>query len=222
MHMIIGMPVYEGVDLLDVAGPHEVLKWMPSEGVDVDVQVIAEQVGFVTTRDGFTFMAKKGFAEVEKLDVLWVPGGDPPALKRIMTDPAQTYLNFLRRVAANAKYVCSVCEGALLLAKAGLLDGFQCTTHWLFIPCLKRFQQVKVVEGTPRFVVDDSRAPAQAIRLTGGGISSGLDESLKLVELLAGTAVAQGIQQTTQYYPHPPVESTIEVPDRCRFDLPVT
>jgi cyclohexyl-isocyanide hydratase len=221
--MIIGMPVYEGVDLLDVAGPHEILKWMPKEaaGSDVDVQIIAEQAGFVTTRDGFTFLAKKRFDDVQTLDVLWVPGGDPPALKRIMTDPSQTYLNFLRRVAADAKYVCSVCEGALLLAKAGLLDGFKATTHYYFIPCLKQRKQVNVVEGTPRFVVDDSRAPQQAVRLTGGGISSGLDESLKLVELLAGTKAAQEVQQNTQYYPCPPVESTIEVPAGCEFDLPI-
>jgi len=91
-----------------------------------------------------------------------VPGGEPQALKRLMTEEKQTYLNFLRRVAATATYVCSVCEGALLLAKAGLLDGFQATTHWAFIPCLKQFKAVNVVEGTPRFVVDDSRAPNEA------------------------------------------------------------
>ncbi|MDF3062008.1 MAG: DJ/PfpI family protein [Microvirga sp.] len=215
--MIIGMPVYDGVDLLDVAGPHEILKWMPKDaaGSAIDVQIVAQEVGCVTTRDGFTFMAKRSFADVQALDVLWVPGGEPQALKRLMTEEKQTYLNFLRRVAATATYVCSVCEGALLLAKAGLLDGFQATTHWAFIPCLKQFKAVNVVEGTPRFVVDDSRAPNEAIRVTGGGISSGLDESLKLVELLSSYAVAQDVQQNTQYYPCPPVSSTITVPTDC-------
>jgi transcriptional regulator GlxA family with amidase domain len=174
----------------------------------VEVQIIAEQAGGVTTRDGFTFMAKKSFADVQALDVLWVPGGDPPALERMMTDPDETYLNFLRRVAADAQYVCSVCEGALLLAKAGLLDGYEATTHCAFIPCLRQFKKVKVVEGAPRFVRDRNR-------LTGGGISSGLDESLKLVELLASYKVAQGIQQVTQYYPSPPVASTLTIPRNC-------
>jgi cyclohexyl-isocyanide hydratase len=208
--MIIGMPVYEGVDLLDVAGPHEILKWMPDSaaGSAVDVQIIAEAVGCVTTRDGFTFMAKKSFSDVQILDVLWVPGGDPAALTRLMNDPKRTYLDFLVRVGATAKYVCSVCEGALLLAKAGLLDGYEATTHWAFIPCLKQFGNVKVVEGTPRFVVDRNR-------VTGGGISSGLDEAFKLVELLSSHEVAQEVQQTTQYYPCPPVASTLSVPQTC-------
>lgn len=67
-----------------------------------------------------------------------------------------------------ARFVTSVCEGALLLAAAGLLDGYEATTHWAFIPCLKEFPTVKVVEGNPRFVVDRNR-------VTGGGISSGLE-----------------------------------------------
>jgi cyclohexyl-isocyanide hydratase len=102
----------------------------------------------------------------------------------------------------NARFVASVCEGALLLAAAGLLDGYEATTHWQFIPCLKQFPKVKVVEGHPRFVVDRNR-------ITGGGISSGLDESLKLVEMLTSYEIAQEVQRVTQYYPCPPVTSTI-------------
>jgi cyclohexyl-isocyanide hydratase len=127
-----------------------------------------------------------------------------------MHDPKRTYLDFLITRSANARYVTSVCEGALLLAQAGLLDGYLATTHW-FIPCLKQFRHVKVAEGYPRFVVDRNR-------VTGGGISSGLDEALKMVELLAGYDVAQKVQQFTQYYPAPPVASVIPEPGGCPLD----
>jgi cyclohexyl-isocyanide hydratase len=205
--MIIGIPVYQKVDLLDVTGPHEVFKWMTPP---VEVRLIAQKPGEITTRDGFTFLATHSFADTPELDVLWVPGGDPEALKTIMSGPDCAYLDFLKARSATARFVCSVCEGALLLAKAGLLDGFTATTHWLFIPCLKQFPEIKVAAGTPRFVHDRNR-------LTGGGISSGLDEALKLVELLAGYEAAQEVQRTMQYYPDPPVASQLPQSTSCPF-----
>jgi cyclohexyl-isocyanide hydratase len=206
--MIGGIPVYDDVDLLDVTAPFEILKWMDPK---IDLRLIAPKPAKITARNGgFSFDAPYGFNDVPKLDVLWVPGGDPAALKKIMSGKNQAYLEFMKDRSANAKYVCSVCEGALLLAKAGLLDGYECTTHWYFIPCLKQFCHVKVVEGFPRFVLDRNR-------LTGGGVSSGLDESLKLVELLSDYATAQSVQQNIQYYPCPPVASTISQIDKCQF-----
>src|SRR6266853_1417548 len=198
--MLIGIPVYDDVDMLDVAGPYEMFRW-----AEIDVEVIAENPGCVKFRNGFTFNVTKGFADAGVYDALWVPGGDPDALARLMSDPCRTYLDFLIRQSQQldllfrqgqrAGYVASVCEGALLLAAAGLLDGYAATTHWAFVPCLiERFAKVTVVDGHPRFHLDRNR-------LTGGGISSGLDEALKLIELLQGTTKAQSVQQTTQYYP---------------------
>ncbi|MFL5006452.1 MAG: DJ-1/PfpI family protein [Microvirga sp.] len=208
--MIIGIPVYDQVDLLDVTGPHEMFGWMTRP--KADLRIIGEKGGAdVATRDGFTFKTTHGFDEIDTLDVLWVPGGDPAALKRLMSGP-RTYLDFLIRVSADARYVASVCEGALLLAKAGLLDGYEATTHWYFIPCLKQFPKIKVVEGHPRFVVDRNR-------VTGGGISSGLDEALKVIELLGGYEQAQEVQRNTQYYPDPPVASTLPAIDACEFSF---
>jgi transcriptional regulator GlxA family with amidase domain len=209
MTITIGMPVYPGVDLLDVTGPFEMLNWMNQAGRPVEVLLIAEQAGEVTTRDGFTFKAPMSFATAPRLDVLWVPGGAPAALKQLMQD--RGYLDFLVAQAKTARFVCSVCEGALLLAAAGLLDGFQATTHWAFTACLKRFPELIVVEGHPRFVVDGNR-------LTGGGISSGLDEALKLIELLTDADVARSVQQNTQYYPCPPVASRIPDAGKCPLD----
>ena len=203
--MIIGMPVYEGVDLLDVTGPYEMFNW-----AGFDVRLSAERHGLVTTRGGFVIDVKTSFAKAPACDVLWVPGGDPPFLKCLMGN--RTYLDFLIEQSKGARYVASVCEGALLLAAAGLLDGYVITTHWAFEPCFKqRFPKVTLADDHPRYCLDRNR-------LTGGGISSGLDEALALIELLAGTAKAQEVQQTTQYYPRPPVTSTIPVAEGCPLD----
>jgi transcriptional regulator GlxA family with amidase domain len=124
-------------------------------------------------------------------------------LTRIIEDPQQRYLRFITKQSAQSTWVCSVCEGALLLAAAGLLNGYQAPTHWAFIPfMMQSYPTVRVADGHPRFVVDRNR-------LTGGGISSGLDEALQLITLLSGEVLAQRVQQTTQYYPDPPVSSDI-------------
>lgn len=208
--VVITMPVYQGVDLLDVTGPFEMFGWA---GFAIDL--VAETPGLIRTRDGFAFEVTKRLDDARPCDALWVPGGAPEALTRIMADPEQCYLRFLRRQAEQSRYVTSVCEGALLLAAAGLLDGYSVTTHWAFIPCLKnpRFGDVTVVEGHPRFHLDRNR-------LTGGGISSGLDEALKLIEMLTDTATAERAQQVTQYYPRPPVESSIPEATSCPVLIP--
>jgi cyclohexyl-isocyanide hydratase len=179
----------------------------------IEIVLTAENAGEVLTRAGVCLVAQKCFDDVPAVDLLWVPGGDPSALKVLMHDPRRTYLDFLITRSANASWVTSVCEGALLLAQAGLLDGYLATTHWAFIPCLKQYPAIQVAEGYPRFVVDRNR-------VTGGGVSSALDESLKLVELIAGYAVAQQVQQFTQYYPCPPVASIIPPTDSCPLDEP--
>jgi transcriptional regulator GlxA family with amidase domain len=202
--MTIGIPVYNGCDLLDVTGPYEMLSWG-----GLDVELVAQTPGLIKSGKGFTFEVPTGFAQAANYDALWVPGGEPDAIARLMSDPSRTYLDFLIQKAKGATYVCSVCDGALLLAAAGLLDGYEATTHWAFIRCLTdRFPKVKVVEGHPRFHLDRNR-------LTGGGVASGLDESLKLIELLQGTTAAQEAQRMTQYYPCPPVTSVIPPAGPC-------
>ncbi|HEY1749622.1 MAG TPA: DJ-1/PfpI family protein [Caulobacteraceae bacterium] len=210
------MPVYPGFDLLDVAGPWEMFNWAGYE-----VELVAEKPGLIAcnaqqnpapkpSNIPLHVEVKTSFSGAGKWDALWTPGGAPSALNPRMKDPA--YLGFLRKKAGEVKYVCSVCEGALLLAAAGLLDGYTITTHWAFIPCFQQsYPKVNLADGFPRYALDRNR-------LTGGGISSGLDESLKLIELLSGQAAAVGVQQNTQYYPDPPVSSQIPQTNYCPLD----
>jgi transcriptional regulator GlxA family with amidase domain len=205
--MKLGVPIYQGVDLLDVAGPIEMFSWA-SHDDDLQTVLVSEDGGAVTSRNGVRFEPHASFKQTPALDILWVPGGDPDALAAMMRDANNSYLRYLRQVAEHAKWVCSVCEGALLLARAGLLDGHEATTHWMFVECLKRFPKIKVDTKNRRFVISGNR-------LTGGGISSGLDEALKLIVLLFGEDRAKEAQLTTQYFPQPPVMGEIPAAPAC-------
>ena len=196
----IGIPVYDGVDLLDVAAPYELFSWMAEfemekRGRQIVVCLVAHEKLTVKTRDRLEIKAHRTFAQCPQLNVMWVPGGEPERLKELMKD--QAFLDFLRAQSTHAEYVTSVCEGALLLASAGLLDGFEATTHWAFLPCLKQFPKIRVVDGYPRYHKDRNR-------ITGGGISSGIDEALALISLVSGDEVAKDVQLTIQYHPKPP------------------
>lgn len=205
------IPIYDGVDLMDVAAPVEMFSWMAQSWKkrSATVTLVAETVNPLKTRDGLTLTPQRAFAEYGKAkqaQLLWVPGGTPEALKVLMKGGA--YLDFLKSQSRGADYVTSVCEGAFLLAAAGLLDGYRATTHWAFIPCFKAFPAIKVANRYPRFVIDRNR-------ITGGGISSGLDEALAIIALIAGDAVAKDVQMTTQYFPKPPFRQTITPSKRC-------
>jgi transcriptional regulator GlxA family with amidase domain len=196
----LGIPIYQGVNLLDVAGPLEMFY--------LQTVLVSADGGPVTSINGVRFEAQASFAQTPALDILWVPGGSPVALEAIMNDPYSPYLQYLRQIAVNAKWVCSVCEGAMLLAQAGLLDGHNATTHWAFVACLQSFPKITVDTNNERFVVSGNR-------LTGGGISSGLDEALKLISLLFDDEAAKDVQVSTQYFPKPPVMGTIPPTPAC-------
>jgi cyclohexyl-isocyanide hydratase len=215
---VIGIPVFDGMDLMDVAAPREMFSWMAQDWSaqgPVEILLVAECDGPVTTRDGMRVLPDATFADVRYVDVLWVPGADPKALQAQMNN--LPFLDALRAWAGNAQYVTSVCEGALILAAAGLLNGYSATTHWAFLECLRSYPEITVVGGPgdlPRFIVDAGPGEG-AIRVTGGGISSGLDEALELVRMIAGESVAESVQQTTQYFPAPPVQAPLPTPGDC-------
>ena len=218
--IVIGMPVYPGFDLLDIAGPWEMFKW-----AGYTIELVTEKPGLIPCNPPdqglpVTLSVTTDFAHASKWDVMWVPGGAPVALNTIRPRPSSNwkgdpvFLEFLVKKSQEVKYVCSVCEGAILLAAAGLLDGYTITTHWAFMPCFKKYYpQVDLAPDYPRSWLDRNR-------LTGGGISSGLDESLELITLLSGMAKAQAVQQDTQYYPAPQVRSSIPTAKTCPLDEP--
>lgn len=197
----IGIPLFQGFDLLDMSGPHEMFSFMNHAwpGNTVKVLLVAAETSVVSA-NGIRVSADVSFEDCPKLDVLFVPGGWPQVVEQVIaTDPG--YLRFLREQAGGAEWVASVCTGAFLLAAAGLLDGYRATTYWSAAPALQEgFPKVKVVNGFPRYVVDRNR-------LTGGGISSGLDSALALASLIAGDeAVGKRVQLMAQYHPQPPYQ----------------
>jgi len=197
----IGIPIYPNCDPLDVVGAYEVFSSMAGQlpGHQVNVKLVAVSMDAVTGFNGLKLTPDWTFKDCPQLYLLFVPGGDAEGVVPMMTDKA--YRKFLKRQAAKAKWVTSVCTGAFLLASAGLLNGYEATTYWSVIECLKGFDKVRVVNGYPRYVVDRNR-------VTGGGISSGLDESLKLIELITGSRkAAEKVQLSIQYNPHPPYTS---------------
>ena len=197
----IGIPIYPDFDPLDVVGPFEVFSWL-NAGVwnrKVEVFLVGESLRPVGTFNGLSLTPVKTFEgskhKCPPLDLVFVPGGNTPGLTDAMKN--KHLLRFLERHAEDARFVTSVCTGALILASAGLLDGFTATTHWSVVDCLKLFPRVKVVNGCPRYVVDGNR-------VTGAGISSGLDMALELVAMITGDdRMAKQVQLNIQYNPHP-------------------
>jgi cyclohexyl-isocyanide hydratase len=191
----VGVPLYPGFDSLDVTGPFQTFTFAAMECHLIGPGSSTGPIP-VTSFEGIKITPDLAFENCPQLDVLFVPGGsDPVSVLTVGHVGSNPYLDFLVRQAAGAKLVCSVCTGALLLAGAGLLDGLVVTTHWAFKDVLRLF---------PVQVVDDYRRYVQSGNtVTGGGISSGLDESLYIVSLLYGVDMARRCQLAMQYNPQP-------------------
>jgi transcriptional regulator GlxA family with amidase domain len=187
----IAIPLYPGFDSLDVLGPFQTFTF-----AGMDLYLVAADDNLVTSFEGVSIKPRVSFDDCPQVDMLFVPGGSDPVKVLLEGHPGHNaLLDFLIKQAQQAKLVCSVCNGALLLAGAGLLDGHIVTTHWAFKDVLRLF---------PCQVVDDYRRYVQSgNRITGGGISSGLDEALYIVSLLLGTGVARQGQLSMQYHPQP-------------------
>jgi cyclohexyl-isocyanide hydratase len=182
----IGMVLFPNLTQLDLTGPYEVFCRMP----DSRVHLVAASHEPVVTEYGLTVLPNMAFDESPSFDVLCVPGG--PGVNRMLED--DTFLAFLRKEGEQARFVTSVCTGALLLGAAGLLWGYRATTHWLSLDLLRSVGAEPVAE---RVVVDRNR-------ITGAGVSSGIDLALTLASLLHGEEVAQQIQLMMEYVPVPP------------------
>lgn len=182
----IGFLLFPKVTQLDLTGPAQVLSRVPN----ARVHLIAKTMAPVPTDASFTLNPTTDFAQCPALDVLCVPGGF--GIVELLDD-AET-LGFLRRVGEQARYVTSVCNGSLVLGAAGLLDGYRAACHWMWRPYLSYFGARPVAQ---RIVRDRNR-------VSGGGVTAGIDFGFVLAAELAGEEVARMIQLALEYDPQPP------------------
>lgn len=195
----IGIVLFPGVTQLDFTGPYEVFIRFP----EINIYLISTSLEPIKSDGGLTFLPDTTFAQAPNLDVLFVPGG--PGINERLEDKA--FLEFLKTQGEQALYVTSVCTGALLLAAAGLLDGYRATTHWLSLDLLAMFG----VEVVKERVVKDRN------RITGGGVTAGIDFGLEIATQLYGETLAQEIQLQIEYNPQPPFNSGS--PDTAPVDV---
>jgi transcriptional regulator GlxA family with amidase domain len=191
----LGIYVFDEVEVLDFAGPFEVFSTASrvarrldaSAPVPFAVTLVADRPRTVRARGGLGVVCQASFDEHPPFDVLVVPGGE---ISHELERPEVA--TWIARTAPAAAITASVCTGAFLLAKAGLLDGRRVTTHWEDVADLRRsFPALRVEEG-PQWI-DEGRI------VTSAGISAGLDMSLHLVSRLAGTELAERTARQMDY-----------------------
>jgi len=186
--------VFPGVTQLDFTGPHQVFSRLPGAKVRV-----ASAAGGNVEADGLVFSGLPRLADIEGCDVLCVPGGVGTNVAMLDKD----FIAEVRRLAAGARYVTSVCTESLILGAAGLLKGKRAACHWAARDMLSELGAIP----------DAGRVVRDGNVVTGGGVTAGIDFALTLAAEIAGQDVAQAIQLTLEYAPAPPFESG--APDRA-------
>jgi len=187
--MQIGLLVFPNVQQLDLTGPYEVFALWPR----ARVRLVAKTLDSVVSSTGLVLKPDESFEECPQLDVVCVPGG--AGINALLTDEAT--IAFVRRQAEAARFVTSVCTGALLLGVAGLLKGKRATTHWASHDLIRRLGAIPVRDR----VVRDGKL------VTGGGVTAGIDFALTLMVELAGREAAEAIALNLEYAPAPPFEA---------------
>jgi len=193
----VGVLLFDGVAVLDFAGPFEVLNRARLEpgvesrrtedGALFDVFTVAKTTEPVTATGGIVVVPRHSFADAPRIDLLLVPGGF--GTRPVLQD-AET-IDWIRKTAATARRTASVCTGALLLARAGLLDGRRATTHRGSFGLLSSLARDVTVDREARFVDDGV--------MTSAGVASGMDLALHIVERLFGRAVADETARYIEY-----------------------
>jgi cyclohexyl-isocyanide hydratase len=182
----IGLVIFPKVTQLDMTGPLQVFSGVPG----AKVHLIWKRIEPVTTDTVLTLTPTTTFADCPQLDVICVPGG--AGVNDMVND--EEMLDFLRRQARTAQYVTSVCTGSLVLGAAGLLKGYHAATHWSAMEFLSAFGAIPT---KTRVCVDRNR-------VTGGGVTAGVDFALTLVSILVDRKTAEAIQLGIEYNPAPP------------------
>src|SRR4051794_2610940 len=182
----IGLLVFPRVTQLDFTGPLQVFAGLPG----AKIHLIWKRIEPVPSDSVLVLTPTVTYADCPQLDVICVPGG--AGADDLVND--EETLDFLRAQARSAKYVTSVCTGSLVLGAAGLLQGYQATTHWSAMQYLSAFG------ATPT----KTRVCVDRNRITGGGVTAGIDFALTLVSILIDRKTAEAIQLGMEYNPAPP------------------
>jgi cyclohexyl-isocyanide hydratase len=182
----IGLVIFPRVTQLDLTGPLQVFSGVPG----AKVHLIWKRIEPVASDAVLTLTPTMTFADCPQLDVICVPGGF--GTDDMVND--EEMLAFLRRQARAAKYITSVCTGSLVLGAAGLLRGYRAATHWTAMELLGEFGAIPT---HTRVCIDRNR-------VTGGGVTAGIDFALTLVSQLVDRRTAEAIQLGIEYNPAPP------------------
>jgi cyclohexyl-isocyanide hydratase len=181
--------LYPRITQLDFTGPYEVFARLPGAR-----SILASTTGNTIQADsGITFSQVVRLAEIDRCALLCVPGG----FGTIDAMEDAEYLTQIKRLAARAQYVTSVCTGSLLLGAAGLLRGKRAACHWAWRDMLPIFGAIP----------DSSRVVREGSLITGGGVTAGIDMALTVVGEIAGTDFAEMVQLGIEYAPAPPFDS---------------
>ena len=191
----IGSLLFEGLDQIDLTGPFEVFARLP----DATTRLYGLTTAPVVDVGGLQLTPDGSLLDAPQLDVLHIPGG--PGQEALMRDEA--LFGWMRRQAAGAKVVFSVCTGALICGAAGLLQGKRATTYWTVQHLLPHFGAIPV----------DARVVVDGTLVCAGGVTSGIDGALQVAAMLRGREVAETIQLAMQYAPEPPFHAG--TPDRA-------
>lgn len=184
-----GLLLFPNMTQLDLTGPYEVFARVPG----AHVHLIWKTLDPVTTEKGMTILPTTTFATCPPLDLICVPGG--PGQIELMED--MEVIDFLRKAAETCRFITSVCTGSLVLAAAGLLRGYRATTHWA-----SRDQLALLGVET-----SDARVVFDRNRITGAGVTSGIDFALSVVWHVMGEEMVKQIQLQMEYDPDPPFDA---------------
>jgi transcriptional regulator GlxA family with amidase domain len=182
----IGAYIYQDMTMLDVLGPHQILGFHP----DFEIVTIAATKEPIVTDTGIRIVPDHDVHSAPDVDIVLTGGAADPS--REMADPA--VMEWFRKAGEQAEWVVSVCTGALILAEAGLLDGYRAATHWGYYGDLARYPLVIPTE--ERVVVDRNR-------MTAGGVTAGIDLAFRLVTETIGAESAAAMQLLVEYDPQP-------------------
>jgi cyclohexyl-isocyanide hydratase len=183
--MKIAFLLYPHVTQLDLTGPAQVFAASGAE-----LFFVWKDLYPVPTDATLELMPNATFETCPLVDLLCVPGG--PGQVRLMSD--QLVLRWLAHQGRQAQWVTSVCSGSLLLGAAGLLKGYRAASHWNYREHLVAFGAI----------ADDGRVVHDRNRVTGGGVTAGIDMALRVLALTAGDSEAQQVQLQLEYAPQPP------------------